>query len=121
MSNPILLFTSIVVILVLLYYYEIVAPVNREQKEIKPSLKFVWIDFIYVNINSCYTEYHCLQCKKLIQLFEIRFKKEIPAQLFYDCIENMYNRLDTKYKLFALDDERLSNLSADDALKIIME
>lgn len=114
--------TALIIAGCFLYQYEIVLPVKREMKDNKKQpLNIEWIDFIHANINSCFTEYHIHQCRKLIILFEQKFRNQIPPHVFSDCVESLFNRLDTRYKTIRNEDDRLSNLTADDALKKIME
>jgi hypothetical protein len=74
-----------------------------------------WEDFIEANINACKTSEECIICRKLIELFDKKFRGKIPAQVFYDHIEIFWNRLDTKYKVIKKQEE-MSELTIDQLL-----
>lgn len=111
--------TAVVTATCFLYYYEIAQPVREEQKPPR-SLRDEWIDFINANIIQSKTTYHCHQCRKMIMLFDLRFRKVTPPQPFMEYMENLYNRLDTRYKCIKQEDDGLSNLTSDDVQNMII-
>lgn len=101
--------TTIIVFCVQEYRHRVIKPIRYEQK---PALMESWQDFITANINSCFTQEHCFQCHELINLFIIKFAQDIPSPLFKRDIENILNRLDTKYKAIKHQDN-LSDITVD--------
>lgn len=69
-------------------------PVPRENKDRLDE----WKDFIQANINSCRNSEHCLQCQTLINLFIVKFSKEIPLHIVTELGDMFINRLDSKFK-----------------------
>lgn len=107
---------SISIIALFFYYYEIVLPIKREQIQVPiihdQDLYLGWMDLIQANINTSFSAYHCHQCRKLIILFDQRFRKEIPPHIFNEWVDNMYSRLDHKYKAVLTEDTGLSDLTS---------
>lgn len=106
--------------ILVIYYYEIVLPVKREKPRptiIDRNMSLEWMDFIHANIYSSYSAYHCHQCRKLIILFDQRFRKEVHPEVFNEWINNMYNRLDNKYKAILTEDISPGNMTIDTLLK----
>jgi hypothetical protein len=89
------IFTAIIILTIEEYHYQIAKPVRP--KKPKPFIQ-EWQTFVEANINSCFTEEHCLQCTSLIHLFDRKFRRQTPAPVFNQLIEKLWNRLDAKYK-----------------------
>lgn len=113
-------FVTAVVFSAMLYHYEIKSPVDRGTQDHSRDLKYEWFDFIRANIAQSFTSYHCHQCRKLIVLFDQRFRKEVPPHIFNDWINTLYNVLDTKYKTLVKEDEGLSSINSDNVLNILI-
>ena len=111
--------TSCITALCFLYFYEVKRPVDREFNEQSLDLRTDWMDFINANIRASFTKYHCHQCSKMIELFNARFRKETPPYIFNEWINQLYNRLDSRYKNICTEDDRLSNITSDDAINLI--
>ncbi len=99
-----------------LYYYEVKKPVDREADF---DLRHQWMEFIQANIYASFTKYHCHQCRKMIVLFDERFRRETPPVIFNEWINSLYDRLDTRYKNICTEDDRLSSVTSENALDII--
>lgn len=109
-----------VVFLAMVYYYEIKKPVDQGIPDQPRDLRYEWFDFIRANINQCRTGYHCHQCRKLIVLFDQRFRKDMPPQIIVEWVEQLYNYLDNKYKSILSEDEGLSNLTSENVINIVV-
>ncbi len=102
--------------LLFLYYYEVKKPVD---KEVVFDIRHQWMEFIQANIYASFTKYHCHQCRKMIVLFDQRFRRETPPSIFNEWISQLYDRLDTRYRNICTEDDRLSSITSADALNII--
>lgn len=63
-----------------------------------------WYDFIVANINSCKTVKEVDTCRELIILFDVKFSKQLPAKIFEDRVDKLWNRLETKHKILKSED-----------------
>lgn len=109
--------TAAIVSACFLYHYEVCRPIREEQLPRPYPLKYEWFDFIRANIAHSASKWQCHQCRKLIILFDVRFRKETPPHIFNDWVDTLYNVLDTKYKLFVTEDDCLSDFTSEDAVK----
>lgn len=97
-----------------LYYARVIKPVDEEQKENEFMPLFqLWKDFITANINSCFTRMHCEQCFELVRLFELKFSRDLSKEIVGNEVNNMCNRLNTKYKII----NELSETTYNDLIK----
>jgi len=81
---------------IIIHYYEIIVP---KKKHVNYSVYQAWIDFIKVNIDTCKTTDQCMECTNLIKSFSRMFRPHMPQENFINLLNDLYNRLDTKYKL----------------------
>lgn len=109
-----------IVFFAMLYNYEIRVPVDKGIPDAPRDFKYEWFDFIRANIHQSRTAYHCHQCRKLIVLFDSRYRKEVPPAIFNDWINTLYNILDTKYKTIVKEDEGLSTLNSENVLNVLI-
>lgn len=103
--------TAAFVTAIFLLHYEVFKPVREEHRK---GLRDQWIDFISDNINGCTTLYHCYQCRKMISLFEARFKKHTPPHLYYSYVELLSKRLDLREKCIAVKENAISQFTSED-------
>lgn len=90
--------------------YRVFKPVAIEQNMGDAQ---AWKNFIEANIDSCFTTAQCFCAYELIKLFSKRFKNQMPVHVFADWIENLSNRIDTRYKVIKREDEEMSELTID--------
>ena len=112
--------SAAIVFLVMVYNYEIRKPVDQGIQDRSRDLKYEWFDFIRANIYQSHNAWHCHQCRKLIVLFDLRYRKETPPAIFNEWINTLYNVLDTKYKTILKEDEGLSNLNSQNVLNVLI-